>query len=84
MTLIAVAGMLTLAMLTAHRIAGPYIALKQTFKAIKEGDLDCRLSFRGYDQLSEVEDAFNQLMNDLQRKIYEKEGGNPQLKTVAE
>lgn len=51
--------------LTAHRIAGVHIKLKNTFDAIREGDTDMRLRFRGYDRLDDVAQSFNDMMDRL-------------------
>jgi nitrogen fixation/metabolism regulation signal transduction histidine kinase len=47
---------------TAHRIAGPYIRLRQVCTSVGEGDFQQALRFRNYDHLEEVEDAFNKMM----------------------
>ncbi len=51
--------------LTAHRIAGVHIKLKNTFDAIREGDTDVRLRFRSYDNLDDVAQSFNDMMDRL-------------------
>ncbi|NQT92658.1 MAG: hypothetical protein HQ559_07850, partial [Lentisphaerae bacterium] len=51
-----------LAKLTAHRIAGPYIRLRQVFESVGKGDFQQSLKFRDYDRLEEVEEAFNAMM----------------------
>ena len=53
---------------TAHRIGGPYIALKRTMAEIQAGNPDARLKFREYDKLDDVEQAFNEMMDTVQRK----------------
>ena len=53
---------------TAHRIGGPYLALKRTMAQIKEGNLGTRLKFREYDKLEDVEKAFNEMMDVIQAK----------------
>jgi hypothetical protein len=58
-------GVLVLALITAHRMAGPYVALKRTFDLILEGDKEQRLHFRDYDKLDDVEASFNRLMDKL-------------------
>ena len=55
-----------LGIFTAHRVAGPYVALRKAFDAVKSGDMDHRLRFRTYDNLDEVSDAFNGMMDKLQ------------------
>ena len=54
-----------LGVLTAHRIAGVHIKLRNTFDAIAEGDTELRLRFRNYDKLEEVEKSFNAMMDVL-------------------
>lgn len=58
-----------LAMFTAHRIGGPYIALRRTMDSIREGNLSARLKFRKYDKLNEVEASFNAMAEELQKRI---------------
>lgn len=65
LTIISVAGIVSLAILTAHRIAGPYIALTQACRALADGKLDHRLHFRQYDQLAHVADEFNRMVDAL-------------------
>jgi methyl-accepting chemotaxis protein len=60
-----IAGVLVLAVITAHRMSGPYVAMKRTFDRILDGDKAQRLHFRKYDQLDDVEESFNQLMDKL-------------------
>lgn len=62
-------AILLLAMFTAHRIGGPYIALKRTMAAVEQGDYGARLHFRGYDQLDDVEAAFNAMMDAVQARL---------------
>jgi len=59
---------IALAVITAHRIAGPYIALRRTIEAIARGDTDERLHFRQYDRLSDLEKSFNRMVDRLQGK----------------
>ena len=61
--LIALAALMVL---TSHRIAGPYLALKRTFLAIRNGRKETRLKFRAYDRLDDVADAFNEMMDTLE------------------
>lgn len=60
-----VIALFALGALNSHRIAGPYLALKRTFRAIREGKTDRRLHFRAYDRLDDVADEFNQMMDGL-------------------
>lgn len=61
-------GIFALARLTAHRIAGPYIRMRQVFDAIREGKHDARLTFREYDQLDDVASSFNAMMDALTKQ----------------
>ena len=65
LTIISIAGIVSLAILTAHRIAGPYIALTQACRALAAGKLDHRLHFRDYDQLGHVAEDFNRMVDVL-------------------
>lgn len=67
-TLIFGVGVLLLAKLTAHRIAGPYIRLHKTFEDVRGGKLETRLQFRDYDGLDHVADSFNAMMESLTRR----------------
>jgi len=58
-------ALLALCALNNHRIAGPYLALKRTFRAIREGKTSRRLQFRDYDRLDDVAAEFNQMMDTL-------------------
>ncbi|MCE9615115.1 MAG: hypothetical protein K8T26_12625 [Lentisphaerae bacterium] len=60
-------GIVALAKLTAHRIAGPYIQLQKTFDAIRDGKLDARLHFREYDNLDHVAKSFADMMDALSK-----------------
>ena len=62
------AGILLLAAFTAHRIGGPYLALKRTMASIRDGDINSRLLLRNYDKLDDVEKAFNEMMDALQAR----------------
>ena len=57
-----------LAMLTAHRIAGPYIRLKKACRQVRDGDLKYRLHFRNYDNLEELEKLFNEMMETIESR----------------
>ncbi len=55
-------GLVFTLMLTAHRIAGPRIALMRVFQRVRDGETTARLKFREYDRLEDVEKAFNEMM----------------------
>lgn len=61
-------AILLLSIFTAHRIGGPFIALKRTMAQIEKGDWTARLRFRRYDKLEDVEQAFNSMMDALQTR----------------
>lgn len=58
-----------LAMITAHRVAGPLVGLARTFEEVKKGDYSKRLQFREYDGLDDLATNFNEMMRDLQEKV---------------
>ncbi|MDA0578266.1 MAG: methyl-accepting chemotaxis protein [Verrucomicrobia bacterium] len=62
-TVVASIGIVALAKLTAHRIAGPYIHLQRTFDSIRDGHLEERLHFRDYDKLDHIAKSFNSMMD---------------------
>jgi HAMP domain-containing protein len=62
-------GTVFLAMLTAHRIAGPYIRLRIAFKEVTTGNFDHVLKFRQYDHLEDVAEAFNKMMDRVRTEI---------------
>lgn len=72
---VATISVVALAFLTAHRIAGPYLALVRTFRQIRKGDLSTRLHFRDYDHLTDVETEFNEMMDRLQERALSGEKG---------
>jgi nitrogen fixation/metabolism regulation signal transduction histidine kinase len=62
-------AMVVLAKSTAHRIAGPYIKLRQVFNSVREGNLNQELHFRKYDHLEELEEAFNAMMAEVRSQV---------------
>jgi methyl-accepting chemotaxis protein len=69
-----IAAIVMLARLTAHRIAGVFIRLQQTFKSVQEGNVEQPLKFRKYDKLEDLEEAFNDMMTALRTKMGEGAG----------
>lgn len=57
------AAVTVLAVISAHRIAGPFIRLKATFDAVKAGETLVRLRFRRYDRLDSLAADFNAMMD---------------------
>ena len=66
-------AILVMAVVTAHRIGGPYIAVKRTCKAIERGDMSQRLKFRDYDRLDDVQEAFNEMMDAVEARVTEQD-----------
>jgi len=64
-TIIFVTAIAALAIVTAHRIAGPFIKLNHTFQEIRDGDRSARLKFRSEDQLDDLATMFNEMMQAL-------------------
>jgi hypothetical protein len=58
-------GIVFMAKATSHRIAGPYVGLQRTCERIRNGERDLRQKFRGYDYLTELEVAFNTMLDEL-------------------
>ncbi len=77
-------AVVALAVFTAHRIGGPYIALKRTMAAIREGDLNQRLKFRDYDKLEDLEGAFNEMMDSIQARMQSSKPDSPLLRIAGE
>jgi signal transduction histidine kinase len=67
-----IVALVFLAKLTAHRIAGPYIRLKQVFASVKDGNFDQSLKFRAYDGLEDVETEFNSMMAEIRAALASK------------
>lgn len=53
----------------SHRIAGPLMRFRNTFKAIAAGDLSGRVILRKHDYLSNEADVLNEMIAGLQAKI---------------
>ena len=70
-TFLFIVAFVSLARFTAHRIAGPYIRLRIVFDAVRNGNLQQRLTFRDYDHLEELAQAFNDMMSAIRSGIDE-------------
>ena len=57
------------AMVTVHRIAGPFIRLRMAFEEVRDGNFEYRLRFRSYDHLQDIEQSFNEMMESIGREI---------------
>src|SRR6185295_3746338 len=74
-TLFLIAAVLALSVFTTHRLAGPYVAIIRAMEAVKNGDLERPLRFRGTDiYLQDVEIAFAEMLASLRERL-EKQGG---------
>ena len=72
---LAVGGLVTfVALLSAHRVSGVHIKLKNTFEKVAAGDLETQLRFRKNDHLEDVEDSFNQMMESIRARVGEDSG----------
>ena len=78
------AAILLLAVFTAHRIGGPYLAIKRVMANVRDGDVSSRLRFREYDRLDDVENAFNEMLDALQTRIERLEGTKGALEVLGE
>lgn len=68
---VTIGGIVFLAKLTAHRIAGVFIRMRDVFDEVRAGDLRQRLKFRSCDHLDDLETAFNAMMDEIERKMGE-------------
>ncbi len=69
-TLFLIAAVVALAIFTTHRLAGPYIALRRAFEAVKNGDLERPLRFRSSDvHLREVQASFEEMLAALRQRL---------------
>ena len=72
---LAVGGLVTfVALLSAHRVSGVHIKLKNTFEKVAAGDLETQLRFRKNDHLEDVEDSINQMMESIRARVGEDSG----------
>ena len=69
-TIFLIAAVVALAIFTTHRLAGPYIALRRAFEAVKNGDLERPLRFRSSDvHLREVQASFEEMLAALRQRL---------------
>ncbi|HEY7214171.1 MAG TPA: hypothetical protein VIC28_06040 [Thermoanaerobaculia bacterium] len=69
-TLFLIAAVLALAVFTTHRLAGPYVAIIRAMEAVKNGDMERPLRFRGTDiHLQDVEIAFAEMLASLRARM---------------
>ena len=55
--------------IVSHRIAGPLIRFRNTFKAVATGDLSVRVTIRKHDYLGHEADILNEMIAGLRTKI---------------
>ena len=63
--IVAAVFMLSSALMTSHRVAGPAYRLIQSLKQIREGDVAFQIKLRTGDYLTEIADELNILLNVL-------------------
>jgi methyl-accepting chemotaxis protein len=66
----------------SHRIAGPLMRFRNTFKAIAAGDLSGRVTLRKHDYLGHEADALNEMIAGLRRKIKDIDVQHREVRTV--
>lgn len=54
----------------SHRIAGPLFNLKNVMARVSYGDLSTPMRIRHNDELHDIEDAFNQMQDGLNKKLF--------------
>ncbi len=59
------AAIILMAKTTSHRIAGVFIAIKNTCDRVAAGDHEARQHFRKYDQLDDLETLINGMLDQL-------------------
>lgn len=55
--------------LFSHLIAGPAYHIKRIMETVRDGDTNARVHLRKWDELKDVAEAFNEMMDSLQKKI---------------
>ncbi len=58
--------------IVSHRMAGPVYRFEQTCKEIAKGDFSQRVHLRKGDQLTELQQAFNTMMDEVEKRLKEK------------
>ncbi|MBR5151493.1 MAG: HAMP domain-containing protein [Elusimicrobiaceae bacterium] len=58
--------------IVSHKMAGPVYRFEQTCKAIAKGDFSQRVHLRKGDQLTELQDAFNKMMDTVEDRLNNK------------
>ncbi len=57
----------------SHRIAGPLFNLKRMLKQLGEGNFQLNMHIRKTDEFHDVEESFNQMMDNLRERLHELE-----------
>jgi len=70
-------AIVALAVVTSHRIAGPYIRLKSAFTDVRDGNMGHFLKFRSYDHLEKLETSFNEMMETVRARTGTQDKPNP-------
>ncbi len=55
--------------IVSHKMAGPVYRFEQTCREIAKGDFSQRVHLRKGDQLTELQDAFNAMMDTVEKQI---------------
>jgi methyl-accepting chemotaxis protein len=53
----------------SHRVAGPLVNLEKSLSRLAEGDLTTRIQLRPKDKLKDIRDAFNCMVESLQKRV---------------
>ncbi len=69
-------GLITLAsivitLFVSHKIAGPLYRFEKEIKDIGQGDLTKKITLRGKDQITEIGDSLNNMVADLNKKVFD-------------
>ena len=55
--------------IVSHKMAGPVYRFEQTCREIAKGDFSQRVHLRKGDQLTELQDAFNAMMDTVEKQV---------------
>lgn len=58
--------------IVSHRMAGPVYRFEQTCKEIAKGDFSQRVHLRKGDQLTDLQQAFNTMMDEVEKRLKDK------------
>ena len=61
--------------IVSHKMAGPVYRFEQTCKAIAKGDFSQRVHLRKGDQLTDLQDEFNNMMDRVEEEIKKSKNG---------